>query len=536
MNVWVMINDGSGTRSNVVMTDDSGHGEESDGSLSSHTISLRKAYQDCSNEMERLRKSCDGPSGYAFSKNMLSLARDAWAAAERYRDQRIDGINELCQKLSVSNDIVSLPVDVVNVDRSSACCLEGKNSTSLSPCEFKQRYHARNVPCIIRGLGESNFSYISSQWRKNDCVDTEWFRKFVGDDTKVPVRIEPTNTAIVNQDNGLDDEGRATECDTVEIKLCEWIQYCQTTSEQGQLEMCPLMKIGTAGYLKDWHLLQFLGKEQSQDTNHHLLHSSTSWLYSVPSIFERDLLNNFLTHYTRGDYKFVYWGPKGSRTNLHSDVMHSFSWSYNVVGKKHWTFYIPRSNGDGETNEDKAFQLIQETGETIFVPAKWKHEVENLSETLSVNHNWITAANIDCTFECLLTEIASIEQEIKEWGIIFDDDYEARENMLRGCVGIDISMLVMMVLSELVELFNTAISRDKNLSNSSAREQDITWDVLYSIFRLRNVLQDVLLGRQDKNVNVAQRLSATLYSEEFARDVILFSNFYLESCNTLIER
>jgi hypothetical protein len=159
-----------------------------------------------------------------------------------------------------------------------------------------------------------------------------------------------------------------------------------------------------------------------------------------------------------------------------------------------------------------------------------------LSETLSVNHNWITAANIDCTFECLLTEIASIEQEIKEWGIIFDDDYEARENMLRGCVGIDISMLVMMVLSELVELFNTAISRDKNLSNSSAREQDITWDVLYSIFRLRNVLQDVLLGRQDKNVNVAQRLSATLYSEEFARDVILFSNFYLESCNTLIER
>jgi hypothetical protein len=34
------------------------------------------------------------------------------------------------------------------------------------------------------------------------------------------------------------------------------------------------------------------------------------------------------------DYRFVYVGLPGSRTLLHADVLHSFSWSINVVGTK----------------------------------------------------------------------------------------------------------------------------------------------------------------------------------------------------------
>ncbi len=34
------------------------------------------------------------------------------------------------------------------------------------------------------------------------------------------------------------------------------------------------------------------------------------------------------------DYRFVYLGPQGSWTPLHSDVLRSYSWSANVAGKK----------------------------------------------------------------------------------------------------------------------------------------------------------------------------------------------------------
>jgi len=46
-------------------------------------------------------------------------------------------------------------------------------------------------------------------------------------------------------------------------------------------------------------------------------------LYTTPTFFERDLLNNFLQRYSDGDdYKFVYCVPAGSQTRLHSDVLH----------------------------------------------------------------------------------------------------------------------------------------------------------------------------------------------------------------------
>ena len=41
------------------------------------------------------------------------------------------------------------------------------------------------------------------------------------------------------------------------------------------------------------------------------------------------------------DYKFVYIGPKDSWTPFHYDVFGSFSWSANVVGRKHWIFVPP---------------------------------------------------------------------------------------------------------------------------------------------------------------------------------------------------
>ena len=491
--------------------------------LSSHTIALRKAFQDCTVGIERLRRAfVDGNKPALFPDDgKLSISRlllNVRSAANMHEEERENGIRDMRRRLGTASKNDLSPIDVINVSSSMSFRIEGRE-TAMTPYEFRQAYCARNVPCIIRGLNETDFANVSSQWNLNDTnINIEWFKNHIGGDTKVPVRINRNETS--NQvDDVLDADGRAHECETVEITLSEWIQY------RNQSDPSPF-KIDSLGYLKDWHLQQFLSDNQkSSRTNRFPLESE---LYTVPSIFQHDILNSFLTQYMGGDYKFVYWGPEGSKTNLHSDVLHSFSWSYNVVGKKQWTFYIPNDVESEQVDSQSTFELIQETGEFIFVPAKWKHEVVNLVETLSINHNWITTANIDCTFECLLTEISSIEREIEEWGIS-NDDCEVQENMLRGCVGLDMSTFVLMVLRELIELLTALPNLIEAIDN--ALDKDTLKECMYSILRLQNLLRRIM--NKQAEIGMVQRLTTTLKSNESASNVATYSEFCLNIIDSL---
>jgi JmjC domain, hydroxylase len=131
-------------------------------------------------------------------------------------------------------------------------------------------------------------------------------------------------------------------------------------------------------------------------------------------------------------FRFVYLGPKGTSTPLHADVLRSFSWSTNVCGQKRWYFIPPlhthllydlfgaklayhvhadlsMENGDArycassfmsimypglQIARRYAITIVQEAGETVFVPSNWFHTVENLVDTLAINHNWLNGANI----------------------------------------------------------------------------------------------------------------------------------------------
>ncbi|PNW85229.1 hypothetical protein CHLRE_03g177007v5 [Chlamydomonas reinhardtii] len=48
-----------------------------------------------------------------------------------------------------------------------------------------------------------------------------------------------------------------------------------------------------------------------------------------------------------------------------------------------------------------AYELIQETGDAVFVPSGWHHCVENTADTLSFNHNWLNAHNAHWTWALL---------------------------------------------------------------------------------------------------------------------------------------
>ena len=189
-------------------------------------------------------------------------------------------------------------------------------------------------------------------------------------------------------------------------------------------------------YLKDWHFVH-LWRQQHQEQ-----HSACLLPYDLPPMLADDALNAFcddcanrpeheeemtdtvnqqlvqtwLPFGRRGsDYRFVYCGPKGSWTPCHFDVFGSYSWSLNLAGTKLWLFvdYHQLLVNSGATRslddmlkfiiESKQIPfdlrcstlpyaaVVQRPGDLVFVPSLWVHQVHNLSDAVSVNHNWANA-------------------------------------------------------------------------------------------------------------------------------------------------
>lgn len=143
------------------------------------------------------------------------------------------------------------------------------------------------------------------------------------------------------------------------------------------------------------------------------------------------------------------------RTPLHVDVYNSYSWSVNVIGRKKWILFPP---GEEEKLKDKLgnlpllfeaeqfegvqyLEIIQETGDALFVPSGWHHQVFNQLDTISVNHNWINACNILAAWEALQKCLLSVENEIVE--IKNTPEYTSQcQLILKSLFGMDISSFI----------------------------------------------------------------------------------------------
>ena len=475
-------------------------------------------------------------------------------------------------------------------------------SSTMGPDEFRRTFQNGNIPCLIRGLDKTPyFSSVCAKWRTPptrkstenadaatrhaatiNTVNRQWFLETVGKDTKVPVRYQVSSCSTTGAD--LDDDGRAQECETKEMALHEWIGLL----DEGKLsdasplvtssssDVCANPSVRGDFYLKDWHLQSNLRQSTEQvstEKNLVVLGLDGYPIYQVPPYFQYDLLNAFLTKFTdSGDYMFTYvclcsccsrhcrstnltnsfldylfsqWGPKGSRTTRHSDVMNSFSWSFNVAGSKEWTFYppspmveLPSQHGIAAVRcQSDPLVLVQTTGETIFVPCGWQHEVRNLEETLSINHNWITTSNFDQTWRCMEIEMLAIEGELRSWGMS-SDCWEARESMLRGCLGLDITAYFFMLMTRLLEIIIVHLSENGGDSCLTATEMPTGppeeysgWQHHFDLVRLTGGLSILLESSKgsrtqaDSNttmelIGLEERLAAVLGSRKDAVDAV----------------
>jgi len=229
------------------------------------------------------------------------------------------------------------------------------------------------------------------------------------------------------------------------------------------------------------------------------------------------------------------------------------------VGTKEWTFYRSDPPIGGSHNDDKtkhqddlchgdceAFTVIQETGQTIFVPATWQHKVVNLEETISINHNWITTANLDLVWDCLMVEMVAIQNELRGWDCGssdngdengLDHNMEACENMLRGCIGLDVTGFVLMALVGLLEAATTLLLMPwPNVETLSGYAEGTGGNMIFSnkheelvfdAIRLTSVLRDVSTTEKQL-IRLRRRLSDILQSHDMAQQVEIMVNDLIE--------
>ncbi|XP_067001923.2 2-oxoglutarate and iron-dependent oxygenase JMJD4 isoform X3 [Anabrus simplex] len=223
--------------------------------------------------------------------------------------------------------------------------------------------------------------------------------------------------------------------------LSDYLNYWKNYIDQGYPDNIPCL------YMKDWHFTRDFPQEQ---------------VYRVPHYFASDWLNEYFSSKTSilDDYRFIYMGPKGSWTPLHADVFMSFSWSINVCGRKRWLLFPPGQEDylcdrfgklayDATLPEMKdeklypeyahltsSYEVIQEAGEAIFVPSGWHHQVWNMEDTISINHNWVNGCNIEAMLNSLQTNLAAVKKEVDDCRDM-EEWEEHCQLILRASYGID---------------------------------------------------------------------------------------------------
>ncbi|XP_075444133.1 2-oxoglutarate and iron-dependent oxygenase JMJD4 isoform X2 [Ascaphus truei] len=209
-----------------------------------------------------------------------------------------------------------------------------------------------------------------------------------------------------------------------QIPLREYISYWRGYTENG----CQSPK--GCLYLKDWHMKRDF---PNQD------------VYKTPEYFSSDWLNEYWDAIAGDDYRFVYMGPKGTWTPFHADVFRSYSWSANICGQKKWLLFPPGQEEylrDCHGNlpydvtspclqDDSIYpnsqqccppiEVVQEAGQMVFIPSGWHHQVYNMEDTISINHNWVNGCNVSVMWKFLQGELDAVHREIGEWKETMDN-------------------------------------------------------------------------------------------------------------------
>ncbi|EGI70634.1 PREDICTED: jmjC domain-containing protein 4 [Acromyrmex echinatior] len=378
--------------------------------------------------------------------------------------------------------------------------------------DFFSKYLMCNKPCVISFQAIKNWP-CRHEWVLNGAPNFEMLRKLFGHSI---VPVADCNRKFYNSQfkNNM----------PMKSYLEYWADYKRSCYDKSM----PLL------YLKDWHCVRSF---------------SNVPMYEVPQYFVSDWLNEYYIAHPElnDDYMFVYMGPKETWTPLHADVFTSYSWSANIVGKKRWLLFPPHEEDhlrdlygqlvydavSEELNDHtkykmydskklKCFDVIQEAGEIMFVPSGWHHQVWNLEDTISINHNWINGCNITNVWYALKKELRSVMKEVddckdmKNWN-------EHCQLMLKTSYGMDYKQFLEFISFIAKNRLHAMIKKSQVISFNKYHFGHN--HCLFDLRTLKVILENIIIDAQDLSVY------NLMCKNDEARILLKNIASFLNSCN-----
>ncbi|XP_066596398.1 2-oxoglutarate and iron-dependent oxygenase JMJD4 [Prorops nasuta] len=358
---------------------------------------------------------------------------------------------------------------------------------TISYDTFFNQFFVKNVPCIISSEITENWP-CKKQWVLDNAPNFGFLEKVFGH-----------NEAPVANCNEKYYNSQSKQ----KMLIADYLKYWKGYKDSNYNSKIQLL------YLKDWHCIQ---------------NFPNIAIYNVPKYFLSDWLNEYYIAHPelKDDYMFVYMGPRGSWTPFHADVFTSYSWSANIVGRKRWLLFPPGEeyqlcNLHGQliydaTSEElfnksiynqynsetlKHYDIIQESGQAIFIPSGWHHQVWNLEDTISINHNCINGCNIWIMWMALKKEFALVIREVEDCKNM-ENWREHCQLMLKTSYGMDyiqfydfLSFIAKRRLNSIVE--GNPIISFKNYKLGANQS-------MFDLRSLKTVLEDFIAEVQDKSL------------------------------------
>lgn len=245
---------------------------------------------------------------------------------------------------------------------------------------------------------------------------------------------------------------------------------------------------------------------------------------------------------TTSDYRFLYLGPAGTNTPLHADVVRSSSWSANVIGRKMWRllppeyvgllydstgttvapcFYNNNNNnniGTIVTLQGRKYPKLkeatkyiitvyQEEGETIFVPSGWYHEVVNITDVVSINHNWFNAHNGGKVWRFLQwerREAARLIEDCRELLLCSDKcsgrgkDWGEFEGLVQRNMGLNCGFTYTLYGELLRFIAGKALSKVGGEVHGDGGWVEEEWETLYRLQQIGLLLEQLIAEEEEE--------------------------------------
>lgn len=358
-------------------------------------------------------------------------------------------------------------------------------SPDISYREFYLQFAFSNTPCILS-------PQHTSDWKsRHEWVDSSGRPKLEFLKSSFGSATVPVSDCSVKQYD-------SPSC--CEMSFSEYVDYWQKLIDSGH-DYCA----NPCLYLKDWHFTRDF---------------PTYGPYTTPKYFSSDWLNEYwdLRTDVKDDFRFVYMGPKGSWTPLHTDVFKSYSWSANICGRKLWYLFPPRESQVNKGKKNKLpcdvntlleesvkdaaeapnllkegknapyLKVIQNPGEIIFVPSNWHHQVHNLDDTISINHNFLNACNVKIVMINLMAALIDVQEEIAAFQDT-DGFQEHCQAMLRAHFGMNVADFCAMleaILRRRIEMFKVPPAQR---GAAYLTKEALTYDVTAALFCHKEILE-----------------------------------------------